>query len=265
MDREMLSLCCTLFSSILHFVLLIPPPLQQGDDDEEICGIAMTIIMALYQFMLLVMSINPPLLSQLTLRNRLFFHFHGHDYDGRDVFTMISQQRYLFWLNTGEQPQSVLQFVYQTVPHFFRITRCGNPRQRLPLYKLSICNGVLLVLMWLRKYLHIDTLALLFDISPPQIVSGFLGSTHDSTSYRLMVPVGPGLALDVPHGVFFMADKGYADVPPLLTPFRQVQIRRLGRRLRNKARKFNREHSRKRIKIEHVFKNVKDYKCTSGI
>lgn len=102
----MLSLFCALFSSILQFVLLIPPPLQQGDDDKEICRIAMPIIMALYQFMLLVMSINPPLLSQLTLRDRLFFHFHGHDYDGRDVFTMISQQRYLFWLNTGETPQS---------------------------------------------------------------------------------------------------------------------------------------------------------------
>ena len=95
--------------------------------------------------------------------------------------------------------------------------------------------------------------------------AGFLGSTHDSTSYRLMVPVGPGLALDVSHGVFFLADKGNPDVPALLTPFRQAQIRRLGRRQRNKARKFNREHSRKRIKIEHVFKNVKDYKCTSGI
>ena len=95
--------------------------------------------------------------------------------------------------------------------------------------------------------------------------TGFLGSTHDSMSYRLMLPLGPGRALDVPQGVSFLADKGYPDTAPLLTPFRQAQIRRLGHRQRNKARKFNREHSRKRIKIEHIFKNLKDYKCTTGI
>lgn len=95
--------------------------------------------------------------------------------------------------------------------------------------------------------------------------TGFLGSTHDSLSYRLMVPVGPGLTLDIPQGVVFLADKGYPDAPPLLTPFIQIQIRRLGYRQRNKARRFNREHSRRRIKIEHVFKNLKDYKCTTGI
>ena len=95
--------------------------------------------------------------------------------------------------------------------------------------------------------------------------TGFLGSTHDSQSYRFMAPLGRGLTLDVPQGVLFLADKGYPDIEPLLTPFRQVQIRRLGQRQRNKARRFNREHSRRRIKIEHIFKNLKDFKCTTGV
>jgi len=81
-----------------------------------------------------------------------------------------------------------------------------------------------------------------------------------------MVPLGPGLALDVPLGVFILADMGYPDTPPLLTPFRQVQIRRLGNyRARIWARKFNLEHSRKRVQIEHIFKHLKDFKCTTRI
>ena len=95
--------------------------------------------------------------------------------------------------------------------------------------------------------------------------AGFLGSTHDSQSYRLMQPLGPGLALDVPTGEVFLADKGYPDNPPLLTPFRQAQIRRMNCRDKRVARRFNRELSRKRVKIEHVFKNLKDFKCTTEI
>ena len=79
--------------------------------------------------------------------------------------------------------------------------------------------------------------------------AGFLGSTHESQSLRLMQPVGPGLGLDVPAGVVFLSDKGHSDVPQLLTPFRQNQIRRmrLTNREKRKARRFNRELSRKRV------------------
>ena len=44
-----------------------------------------------------------------------------------------------------------------------------------------------------------------------------------------MQPFGPGLALDVPAGVVFLADNGYPDYPPQLTTFRQAQIRRMNR------------------------------------
>ncbi|KXJ08298.1 hypothetical protein AC249_AIPGENE19564 [Exaiptasia diaphana] len=48
--------------------------------------------------------------------------------------------------------------------------------------------------------------------------AGFLGSTHDSTSYKLMQPIGPGLPLDLPAGVNLLADQGYPDGGALMTP-----------------------------------------------
>ena len=96
--------------------------------------------------------------------------------------------------------------------------------------------------------------------------AGFLGSMNDAQTFRLMDQIGPGLALDVPPDVVFLADRGYPDIPPLLTPFRQNQIRRMQNvRDQRKARRFNRKLSQKRIKIEHIFKNLKDYKCISSI
>lgn len=232
--------------------------------------------------------------------------------------------------------------VINVAPQLNAITRRGHLRRRVSRFKLDIANRVLLLLIWLRKYPHLDTLSLLFDIIPqnvsalivqgiivlwrhfhsqitwptnrewnsmrntwpefpnavgcidvtpheiytpstePQrnfysghrhyhllstqmicdnnghirfLQSGFLGSTHDAQSFRLMADIGPFTNYDLPPGVVLLADKGYPDVPPLLTPFRQVQIRRLRtNRERRKAQRFNRELSRRRIKIEHIFK-----------
>ena len=198
---------------------------------------------------------------------------------------MICQQRYLFWLNTGETPESLLDIAYQIAPELSILTREGNLRRRIGRYKLNIVNRVLLVFMWVRQYAHLDSLALLFDVSPqtvqallyqgilvlwrhfkrsitwpsirewnsmrnaweqfpnalgcidvtpheicipstePQrqfysghrhyhllntqlvcdnqghirfIQAGFVGSTHDALSFRLMEPIGPGMVLDFP-------------------------------------------------------------------
>ena len=43
-----------------------------------------------------------------------------------------------------------------------------------------------------------------------------------------METIGPGTNYDIPHGAVLLADKGYADVGPLLTPF---ESRKLGRYL----------------------------------
>ena len=48
-----------------------------------------------------------------------------------------------------------------------------------------------------------------------------------------MERIGPGTNNDMPLDVVLLADKGYGDIPPLLTPFRAAQIRRLARRAKN--------------------------------
>jgi len=97
------------------------------------------------------------------------------------------------------------------------------------------------------------------------VQAGFLGSTHDARSYRIIVPIGPGLPLDLPPGVNLLADKAYPDGGPLNTPVRAIQMRLLNHRERRRARKFNRCLSRRRIKVEHVFKEMKTYKSIDSI
>ena len=55
---------------------------------------------------------------------------------------------------------------------------------------------------------------------------GFLGSLNDAGNFNLMERIGPGTNNDMPPDDVFLADKGYGDIPPLLTSFRAAQIRR---------------------------------------
>jgi hypothetical protein len=62
-----------------------------------------------------------------------------------------------------------------------------------------------------------------------------------------------------------LKDKGYADVVPLLTPFRAAQIKRMPRHDQTRARRFNRKMSLCRIIVEHTFKHLKAYRAISSI
>lgn len=95
--------------------------------------------------------------------------------------------------------------------------------------------------------------------------AGFLGSLNDAGNFNLMDRMGPGTNYDMPPGVVLLADKGYGDIPPLLTPFRAAQIRRLPRHGQRMARRFNRRLSRCRILIEHTIKHVKTYQAVGSI
>lgn len=77
--------------------------------------------------------------------------------------------------------------------------------------------------------------------------------------------MGPGTNYDMPPGVVLLADKGYGDIPPLLTPFRAAQIRRLPRHGQRMARRVNRRLSRCRIVNEHTIKHVKTYQAVGSI
>lgn len=62
-----------------------------------------------------------------------------------------------------------------------------------------------------------------------------------------------------------LADQGYPDDGPLLTPARAGQMHLLNRRERRRARKFNRALSKRRVKIEYVIKEVKTFKAVSQV
>ena len=70
----------------------------------------------LAQLLALVTSVLLPTYTQLSLRDRLLPDFHGHNFQGRDVFSMIREQKYLFWLNTGETPETFLEVVAEVSP-----------------------------------------------------------------------------------------------------------------------------------------------------
>ncbi|XP_028515131.1 uncharacterized protein LOC110239909 [Exaiptasia diaphana] len=291
-------------------------------DDQELQAFLLNVIAIL----LLFTAIQPPIYEEaiLPLNRRLMPNFHGHGFNGRDVYTMISSQPWLFWRNTGETLHSFQQLVTDLSPILIRQTVHGQPRVRQRRQIINFANQILLVLMWLRKYLHVDNLALWFNIDPASVVriiykvvpefwqyfqnqiswpnlqewnnlagnwpefphvvgaidstpheiyrpitepqrlfysghrhyhcihtqlvidnqgnlrfvqAGFLGSTHDATSYRLMTPIGPGRPLALPPGLKLLADKAYPDGGPLITTVRANQ----------------------------VFKEIKTYKCISTI
>ena len=289
---------------------------------------------------------TPPPNQMLPFMQRLDQQFMGHIFRGADLFHTIQNQRYLFWLNTGELPETLEQIADDVSRTMSRITWRGSARQRRRRNVLSSKNELLLTFIWLRKYLCIDTLALMFDVSlatvsktvhrvipvlwhyfknqvtwpslnewiglrgnwhsfpnavgcvdgtphevyrpltEPQreffgghrhyhlmntllivdnlgnivfLQAGFLGSMNDAGNFNMMERIGPGTDNDMPVGVVLSADKGYGHIPPLLTPFRQTQIRRMNRVEQHQARRFNRQLSKCRVLVEHTIKHMRTY------
>ena len=93
----------------------------------------------------------------------------------------------------------------------------------------------------------------------------FLGSTHDVISFQLMEPISPRRNLDFLPNANLLADKAYPAGGPLLTPIRANQMALLNNRERRRACKFNRLFSKRRVKVEHVFKEMKTYKAVGEI
>ena len=89
----------------------------------------------------------------------------GHIFRRADLFHTIQNQQYLFWLNTGELPETLEQIADDVSRTMSRITWRGSARQRRRRNILSTKNELLLTFIWLRKNLCIDTLALMFDVS----------------------------------------------------------------------------------------------------
>ena len=80
-----------------------------------------------------------------------------------------------------------------------------------------------------------------------------------------MEPIGPGHNFNLPPNAKLLADKAYLDGGSLLTPVKANQMHLLNRRHRRRARRFTTLLSKRRVKIEHIFKEVKTYKAIGQI
>ena len=126
-------------------------------DVQEVQAVLLNIL----AFILLLVTLQP-LLDDGTfpLQQRLFSDFRGCTFYGCEVFFLISGQAWLFRRNTGETPASFLRLAVDLLPSLSRLTVRGRPRISQRRQKISLINQVLLVLIWLRKYPHVDTLSL---------------------------------------------------------------------------------------------------------
>ncbi len=82
----------------------------------------------------------------LPFMQRLDQQFMGHIFRGADLFHTIQNQQYLFWLNTGELPETLEQIADDVSRTMSRITWRGSARQ-----KRRTKNELLLTFIWLRK------------------------------------------------------------------------------------------------------------------
>ena len=149
---------------LLMFLTAIPPPYTSPS--VELHDI---IEIVLYVLALLTAMPSLPDDNLMPIMQRLDPTFCGFDYRGRDLFVAVENQRYLFWLNTGELPETLSDVTFRISTDLSRLNRRGLRRQRTRRYKLNNTNQVLLTFMWLRKYPCIDTLALIFDVSPSTV------------------------------------------------------------------------------------------------
>ena len=86
------------------------------------------------------------------------------------------------------------------------------------------------------------------------IQSGFLGHNNDSAQFYMMPRIGPGEELHLPLGLYILADKGYLEQYPLVTPWCEAAA--AGRPQRGL---YNLELRRVRVKIEHCIRRIKEY------
>ena len=105
-------------------------------------------VLNILAFVLLLITLQPPLADgTFPLQQRLLPDFHGCTFYGRDVFTLLSGQAWLFWRNTGETPGSFLRLALNLLPTLSSLTACGQPRITPRRQKITLINQVLLTII----------------------------------------------------------------------------------------------------------------------
>ena len=112
---------------------------------------------AVYSVLLEVMSLPPSTL--MTSHFYMFADDGPNEYNGRDVFSRLSQRRRDFYFAAGETPETFLE-MYANVNHDLQ-----PPVRNRPPTSINRRNRLLLTLMWLRSYPSYTMLSIMFDVS----------------------------------------------------------------------------------------------------
>lgn len=96
------------------------------------------------------------------------------------------------------------------------------------------------------------------------IHSGFLGHDNNAFAYRKIKTTGPGQELDFPANCYLLADSIYPNERPLITPYKARNGLRQNQEMRRQI-KFKLFHRRRRVYVEHVFKELKIYRVIGAL
>ncbi|CAF4525863.1 unnamed protein product [Didymodactylos carnosus] len=205
----------------------------------------------------------------------------------RDVYSRIIDRGDQFICLTGLTPQS-FEILYQKF--------CVRAMDKLNMTKqkrharLINKNLLFLLLFWLRHYPTTQSLSAQFNIHPRKIqrlirqfipvLSSTFGSINwpslselrnktiydpvlgnicgyiDGTRHRIQ---RPAQLCPVPQGTWLLGDRGFANKPPVLTPFKSNELRRVGLTEQQRLA-YNNRLASYRIGIEHVTRDIKLYK-----
>ena len=99
------------------------------------------------------------------------------------------------------------------------------------------------------------------------IQTGFDGHMNDAGMFLDMPSIGytPNHLLQLPNECYLLADKGYANQYPLITPYKRNQMDGLPNDQLQTMRLFNTEHAAHRVVIEHVIRRMKTYRSVGLI
>ena len=126
--RNLQAICLTLNA----LVIIYPPPAHVSNNLIDFVRRLLPVLL------LLATILSPPPAGQLLpIMQRLDPAFFGFDFQGRDLFIAIENQRYLFWLNTGELPETLANITAEISFALERLNRRGRLRRRWRMCKLS--------------------------------------------------------------------------------------------------------------------------------
>lgn len=95
--------------------------------------------------------------------------------------------------------------------------------------------------------------------------SGFLGHNNDARILNFIPDIGPNSELEFPKECFILGDKIFPNKYPIMTPFRQNQIRMVPMRLRRKYARLNVVMCKYRVRVEHAIREMKIYRAVGTL